>query len=197
MIGCCCNIESQWQISDIADFSNIIIAAVNLVLAGYIFIYQKDKDKSELLAQSQKEIDAKQESLKLQEQNIKLLWFKELIVQPHINDIKDFFKCLYSIEQKLNVSPISDDLKIEVSEFVKSQGVNLRKSFIDVLLTVNPDLHSDIKKNIDGLIDEITTKIIDAGLNLNDKPTFDREIGTLISYSHNDLISRLYSYKGV
>lgn len=197
MICCCCNIESQWQTSDIADVSNIIIAAVNLVLAGYIFIYQKNKDKSELLAQSQKEIDAKQESLKLQEQNIKLLWFKELIVQPHINDIKDFFKCLYSIEQKLNVSPISDDLKIEVSEFVKSQGVNLRKSFIDVLLTVNPELHSDIKKNIDGLIDEITTKIIDAGLNLNDKPTFDREIGTLISYSHNDLISRLYNYKGI
>ena len=32
---------------------------------------------------------------------------------------------------------------------------------------------------------------------LSDKRTFDREIGTLISYSHNDLISKIYNYKGI
>ena len=53
------------------------------------------------------------------------------------------------------------------------------------------------QKDIDTLIDSITNKIFDAGLNLNDKPTFEREIGSIISYSHNDLINKIYNYKGI
>ncbi len=197
MVFCCCNIDNSWQVSDIADIASIIIAIVNLFLAGYIFIYQRDKDKRDSAYQLQKEIDAKKEAISLQEQNIRLQWFKELIIQPHISEINLFYTNLYSIEAKLNVNPITDDLKIETSEFVKANGAILRKSFIDILHSVSPQVHSDIKHNIDDLIDKITTKIIDAGLNLNDKPTFDREIGSLISYSHNDLISKIYSYKGI
>jgi hypothetical protein len=197
MVFCCYDIDNSWQVSDIADIASIIIAIVNLFLAGYIFIYQRDKDNIDSAKQLQKEIDAKKEAIRLQEQNIRLQWFKELIIQPHISEINLFYTNLYSIEAKLNVNPITDDLKIETSEFVKANGSILRKSFIDILHSVSPQVHSDIKNNIDDLIDQITTKIIDAGLNLNDKPTFDREIGSLISYSHNDLISKIYSYKGI
>jgi len=197
MVICCCNIDKSWQVSDIAEIASIIIAIVNLFLAGYIFIYQRKKDKRDSVKQLQKEIDAKKEAISLQEQNIRLQWFKELIIQPHISEINFFYTNLYSIQAKLNVKTITDDLKIETSEIVKANAALLRKSFIDILHCVSPQVHSAIKHNIDDLIDKITTKIIDAGLNLNDKPTFDREIGSLISYSHNDLISQIYSYKGI
>jgi hypothetical protein len=197
MVINCCNIDNIWQISDIADISNIIIAIVNLFLAGYVFVYQRNKDKVDSAKQFQKEIDEKKDAISLQEQNIRLQWFKELIIQPHIAEINLFYTNLYSIEKKLNVNTISDDLKIETSEFVKANGAELRKSFIDILLSVSPVIHSDIKNNIDNLVDKITTKIFNAGLNLNDKITFDSEIGTLISYSHNDLISKIYSVKGI
>jgi hypothetical protein len=197
MAFCCWIIYNSWEVSDIADISNIIIAIVNLFLAGYIFIYQRAKDKNDNIKQLKNEIDAKKEAISLQEQNIRLQWFKELIIQPHISKINLFYNNLYSIEAMLKVKPISDDLKIDTSEFVKANGAALRKSFIDILLSVSPIVHFDIKNNIDVLVDKITSKIIDAGLNLNDKRTFDREIGTLISNSHNDLISLIYNYKGI
>jgi hypothetical protein len=197
MAICCWINYNSWEVSDIADISNIIIAIVNLFLAGYIFIYQRAKDKNDNIKQLQNEIDAKKEAISLQEQNIRLQWFKELIIQPHISKINLFYNNLYSIEAMLKVKPISDDLKIDTSEFVKANGAALRKSFIDILLSVSPIVHFDIKNNIDVLVDKITSKIIDTGLNLNDKRTFDREIGTLISNSHNDLISLIYNYKGI
>ena len=197
MAFCCWIIYNSWEVSDIADIANIIIAIVNLFLAGYIFIYQRAKDKNDNINQLKNEIDAKKEAISLQEQNIRLQWFKELIIQPHIVEINLFYTNLYSIEAMLKVNSISDDLKIDTSEFVKANGAALRKSFIDILLSVSPIVHFDIKNNIDDLVDKITSKIIDAELNLSDKRTFDREIGTLISYSHNDLISKIYNYKGI
>jgi hypothetical protein len=197
MILCCDNTTLNFSISDISDIANIVIATVSLLLAGYIFIYQRGKDKTDKAELQQKDNAARIEALNLQEQNIRLQWFKELIVQPHLAEINTFYSELHSIETKLSVPTISDDLKIEVSEFVKGEGVKLRKSFGDILRSVNPQLHADVKSNFDTLIDSITNKIFDAGLNLNDKPTFEREIGSIISYSHNDLISKIYNYKGI
>ena len=164
MVFCCWIIYNSWQVSDFADIANIIIAIVYLFLAGYIFIYQRAKDKNDNIKQLQNEIDAKKESISLQEQNIRLQWFKELIIQPHIAEINSFYKNLYSIEAMLNVTPFSDDLNIDISEYVKAKGAEFRKSFIDILLSVSPIVHSDIKNNIDDLVDKITTKIIDAEL---------------------------------
>jgi len=174
------------EISDIADMANIVIAAVNLLLAGYIFIYQRERDKTDRASQ-----------LRRQEQSIKLQWFKELIIQPCLPEINAFYNNLHSIESKLAVDTISNDLKIETSKFVKNSGAVLRKSFCDILPSVSSQLHLDIRKNIDGLVDKISSKIIDAGLNLNDKPTFEREIGSIISRSRNNLIKQIYAYKGI
>ena len=148
MAFCCWIIYNSWEVSDIADIANIIIAIVNLFLAGYIFIYQRAKDKNDNIKQLKNEIDAKKEAISLQEQNIRLQWFKELIIQPHIVEINLFYTNLYSIEAMLKVNSISDDLKIDTSEFVKANGAALRKSFIDILLSVSPIVHFDIKLDI-------------------------------------------------
>ena len=71
-----CYIETGFSLSDIADLSQVIIAIANLFLAGYILIYQIRKDRK-----------TDNETARLNEQNIKLQWFKELIVQPNIDII--------------------------------------------------------------------------------------------------------------
>ena len=86
--------------------------------------------------------------------------------------------------------------KDKQNEIKQNECSIFRKSFIDILRTVNHEVYIDVKNNIDQLLDHLTRKLLDVGLNLNDKPTFEREIGSRISYSHNDLISKLYNYKG-
>lgn len=185
MISCCCYIKEAWSISDYADLSSIIIAVVNLSLAYYIFVYQRKKDKND-----------KNETITLQEQNIRLQWFKELIVQPHLNNIYSFYTQLHSIESKFTASALTEEQKIDIINFIKEEHSKLRKSFGDLLLGVNPILANEVKINLDNLIDSITNIIFNDGLNLNHKPTFAKEIGTLITYSRNDLISKIYQYKG-
>lgn len=193
----CCNCINNWSVSDFADISSIVIAIVNLFLAGYIFIYQRDKDKTSKMEFQAREIAAKQEAISLQEQNIRLQWFKELIIQPNLATIYTFYNNLNGLEDKFKNSQVNDDLRFELSEFVKGEGSTLRISFYDILRVISPTIHQSIKENIDGLIDQIVAGIFNPGINLNHQPTFEKEIGDLISYSKHDLISTIYSYKGI
>ena len=185
MLLCCAEPETNLTISDLSGIANIVIAIISLLLACYIFIYQRGKDKND-----------KDEIAKLQEQNIRLQWFKELIIQPHLSEINHFYSQLHSIESKFSEAPISEELSINLNAFIKLEHSKLRRSFYDVILAVNPAVHLEIKNNLDTLIDKITNAIFNMDLNLNDKATFDKEIGSIISYSYNDLISKIYNYKG-
>lgn len=193
----CCNCINNWSLSDLADLSSIFIAIVNLFLAGYIFIYQKDKDKTNKKELQEREEVAKKEAINLQEQNIRLQWFKELIIQPSLESINMFYNNLNSLGDKFNNAQVNDDLRFELSEYIKSEGAILRKSFYDVLRVISPVIHKSVKGNIDNLIDKIVASIFNPRINLNHQPTFEKEIGTLISYSKHDLISTIYSYKGL
>ena len=179
----------------VTDVAHIILAAVSLYLAYYIFVYQKNKDKENRAEAAQKEQEGKIAALNLQEQNIRLQWFKELIIQPHLADINHFYSQLHSIESRFEATMLEAQ-KIEVINFIKAEQSKLRKSFYDVLLGVNPQLYNAVKDNLDKLIDGMTNTIFNDGLNLNHKPTFDKEIGSQITYSRNDLIKNIYNYKG-
>lgn len=196
MILCCASFEISLTVSEIADISSIIIAVVNLVLAFYIFVYQRRKDIHDNFNLQDRESKSRIEALSIQEQNIRLQWFKELIIQPHIDEIKTYYRNVYSIENRFSGKTISDQDKIDTADFIKSESAILRKSFYDLLRVIDVEIHLKVKDNIDALTDRITEKIFDPGLNLNDKPTFEREIGKFISYSHNELIGLIYSFKG-
>lgn len=196
MTGCSPNIDSGWSISDFADLANIIIAVISLALAFYIFVYQREKDNADKKLSAQKERENKIEAINLQEQNIRLQWFKELIIQPHLEEINTFYSNLHSIENKLTPRAVSEEEKIEIIDFIKFEQSKLRKTFGDILINVNPLMYSDIKINLDRLVDLITEKIFDDRLKLHEKTNFEKHVGSLISYSHNDLISKIYNYRG-
>lgn len=189
-------ITNSSTITDVSGIANIIIAAISLGLAYYIFVYQKNKDKRDKATQLQKEQDDKIEASKLQEQNIRLQWFKELVIQPHLSDINHFYNQLHTLESQITTVTLSDQQKIDLIDFIKAEQAKLRKSFVDVLLGVNPRLYTEVITNLDTLTDSITNTIFNDGLNLTHKPTYEREIGSKISYSRNDLISKIYSFKG-
>ena len=55
----------------------------------------------------------------------------------------------------------------------------------------------DNLQNIDELVDSITNAIFNDELKLNKSNVYDKNIGSKISYSKNNLISLLYNYKGI
>lgn len=170
----------------LSEISNIIIAIVNLFLAGYIFLYQKSKDADDRdLMNSQIE------------QSIKLQWFKELIIQPQIEGIYTFYSILLAFESDLNSSDISEDIKFLTSEKVKKEAVNFRRQFCEKLRSVDPDLHQKVQLNIDQLIDQIVSEIFLEGANFSEQGYYESRIGFKILASQNELISTIYKFKGV
>ncbi len=178
--------NSEFSLSDFADLSQVIIAIANLFLAGYVLTYQIRKDKK-----------SDNETARLNEQNIKLQWFKELIVQPNMEVINLFYLNLYTIKDKINSNDLTVDEKEDINNFVKAELVKLRISFVDVLLLVDKKFADQLLKNLDELVDGITNAIFDDELKLKKSQVYEKNIGSKITYSKNHLISQLYNYKGL
>jgi len=185
MIVICCQTQTMFSLSDIADLSQIIIAIANLFLAWYVLIYQIRKDEK-----------MDNETARLNEQNIKLQWFKELIVQPNMNTIAVFYLNLHKIKSKINSNELSIEDKEDINNFVKAELRKLRKSFVDVLQLVDKKFAEQLLYNLDELVDDITNSIFNDELKLKISSVYEKNIGSKISYSKNNLISQLYNYKG-
>lgn len=182
----CCHIKSALSLSDFSDISQVIIAIANLFLAGYVLTYQIRKDKK-----------ADNETARLNEQNIKLQWFKELIVQPNMEAINTFYVKLHTIKSMINSNDLTIEQKEDINNFVKAELTTLRKSFVDVLQLVDKRFADQLLKNLDELVDGITNAIFNDELKLKVSSVYEKNIGSKISYSKNNLISQLYNYKGL
>lgn len=186
MIDLCCQIDARFALKDYADVAQLIIATVNLFLAAYVIFYQIKKDKK-----------TENETARLNEQNIKLQWFKELIVQPNMINIEEFYSNLHSIKRRINSNDLSTEQKEDINAFIKAELSKIRKSFIDVLKFTDKTFADQLMDNLDKLIDGITNSIFNDELKLNNPNVYEKEIGTKISYSKSYLISQLYNYKGI
>lgn len=187
-LSCCLNVtkDESSSLSDLADWSQVLIALVNLFLAGYVIFYQIKKDEK-----------SDNDTAKLNEQNIKLQWFKELVVQPNMIGIIEFYSNLNTIDTKINSNDLTDEEKENINEFVKSELSKLRKSFVDVLYLVDKNFAEQLMTNLDELIDGITNSIFNDELKLKNPVVYEKNIGSKISISKNKVIAQLYNYKGI
>lgn len=183
---CCIPPTTSLSLTDFSDIAQVIIAVVNLFLAIYIILYQITKDKK-----------SDNDTARLNEQNIKLQWFKELIVQPNIAVINSFYENLALIREQITSNDLSEIEKESINEFVKLELSKIRKSFVDVLLQIDKPFADMVLENLDELVDGITNSIFDDELKLNHPSVYDKNIGSKISYSKNKLLALLYNYKGV
>lgn len=176
----------QMSLSNFADLAQVIIAVVNLSLAGYIFLYQRKKDQKEEV-----------QTALLNEQNIKLQWFKELIVQPNLKGIESFYTNLEGIKERISSNDLSVEEKETINNFVKQHLSSLRKTFIDILLQVDKPFSDKVLQNLDELVDNITNAIFNDELKLASPQVYEKHIGSKIAYSRNLLIALIYNYKGL
>jgi hypothetical protein len=183
---CCSHIEMPASLlTEIESFANIIIAILTLSLGFYVFVYQRKKDN-----------ENKIETEQLHRKNIKLQWFKEIIIQPRIQNIFDFYEALNKLKTDLNKSDIEDEEKIRIIGYIKLEQSKLRKSFLDLIQHINSELHQEISNNIDNLTDDLTNAVSNDELKLNNSKTFEREIQNKIQTSYNDVLSKIFNYCG-
>lgn len=168
---CICQASESFGLTEIG---NIIIAFLTLALAYYVFVYQKQQDAK----------------------NIRLQWFKELIMQPKLQSIYNFYDNIFGIKQYFNCSDLSEEEKIIIIDFIKREQFNLRKSFVDILQLTAPLLHQEVQSNLDRLIDGLTTTIDNDELKLNNPNTYNREIEQKIEQSYNNLFASIFKHKG-
>jgi hypothetical protein len=176
----------RFSISDISDIAQIIIALVNILLAGYIFLRQNRQNEQ-----------TRFQTARLNEQNIKLQWFKELIVQPCMPIIETFFINLHTLKDKIQSNDLTVEQKEGLNNFVKGEASIFRKGFLDILLSVDPKLAEKISTSIDEVVDGITLAIFNDELKLNLPTTYEKHIGSKISYAKSNLIGNLYNYSGL
>ena len=148
-----------------------------------------------VLYQIRKDRKTDNETALLNEQNIKLQWFKELIVQPNLPLITLFYTNLHKIKSKINSNDLSIEEKEDINNFVKAELAKLRKSLIDVLQLVDKKFANELLKNLDELVDLITNAIFNDELKLKNSSVYEKNIGSKISYLKNNLIAQLYNYK--
>ena len=181
-----CIEKSSWlNLEVLSNLSNIIIAFLTLVLGFYVFVYQKNKDNK---SYEETEINRRK--------NIKLQWFKEIIIKPKIDLVFKFYEQINSIKSKIKGNDLNDDEKIEIINFIKKEQSELRKSFLDLVQHINKDLHSELSLNVDKLTDNLTVVISNDEFKLKNEVTYNREIKTKIEYSYNEFLSKIFNYCG-
>jgi hypothetical protein len=172
-------------LSIIESVSNIIIASLTLILGWYVFVYQREKDNENRIATQQLHI-----------KNIKLQWFKEIIIQPKLQILFDFYEKLQELKSMLKKSDIDEEEKIEIINFIKLEQTKLRKGFLDLIQNVDTILHKKLAINIDNLTDHLTNCVSNDEYKLNNIKTYEREINSKILASYNDVLSKIFNFCG-
>jgi len=171
-------------LKEASQVAQVVIAIASLFLAGYIFLYRRNRDQKHEL----------QASI-LAEQNIKLQLFQELIVKPYHKTIMSFFENIDALDVKIQSNDLTEEDRQELISFVKGEFSVFRKSFIDLLYGINHDFGRAVQDIIDKLLDSITVSIFNNELKLKNPTTYDREIRSIISRSRNSLLSLIYNYR--
>jgi len=176
--------DTNW-FSSIESIASIIIASLTLILAWYVFVYQRENDN-----------ENKIQAQNLHRSNIKLQWFKEIIIQPKLNLLFEFYERLQGLKTMLNKSELDEEKKIEIINFIKLEQSKLRKGFLDLIQHVDIELHNKLAVNIDKLTDHLTNCVSNDEHKLNNSKTYEREINSKLLASYNNVLSEIFNYCG-
>ena len=84
----------------------------------------------------------------------------------------------------------------ELINKIKNEQTILRKSFLDIIQDITPELHKKIILNIDTLTDELTNVISNDEFKLCNSKTYEREIHTRIQNSDKYVLNQIFNYRG-
>lgn len=170
----CEYLKTNFTLDNLEKISNIIIAILTLVLAYYVFVFQKRKDKSDR----------------------KVQWFKDLIIEPKLKEVGNFYDGISKLKSEIKTNEIDEDEKIRIIGNVKKGASDFRKHFLATLQHIAPSLHKNIQDNIDKLTDDLTNAISNDELKLCNEKTYEREIAEKIQNSHSFVLKEIFEYNG-
>ena len=166
----------QSILDNLSNWANIIIAAAALGFTIYIFFFNKNRE----VEKDQK--DRKNEGL------------KTIILEHNLKFFFSFYEDLYEIIHPVSGKKLTDDEKGALNEEMQNSQRLLRLKFIDLLLAVDKELYAEILANTDQLIDSLTEKLFDDGINLQHPPKFEEEVIKPLSTSKTDSVRVLYAF---
>jgi hypothetical protein len=169
----CCFVEID-LIERFSQISNIVFAGASLLLAWYVFVYQRKKDRHEK----------------------RLLWFKELVIEPNKSLVYKFFNDLPEITANLKSHNLTDLEKIQITSQVKEHSARFRRDFIVLLGAVDRNLEKDVLAYIDGMNDELIRVVFDPNLTLSDSVEYEKHVELKIYSCRSNLFSRIFNYGG-
>ena len=112
------------------------------------------------------------------------------LVLEHI--IPDFYIFFNALNKELN--RLIDNNKISMAD-KKEMQTNIRKiertfeqQFIDIFLCIDKEMHMELKKKIDILMDQITEALFDEGINLYIENKYNEKIGNNVILAKADIL---------
>ena len=175
-MNCYCSPPAISLLDIFSNWANIIIAAAALIFTIYIFFFNNNREEEK----NQK--DRQSESLKtiILEHNLKFFF----------NFYEDIFKIIHPVSEKI----LTDDEKSVLNDEMQNSQKLLRLKFLDLLLAVDKQLYNEILANTDQLIDNLTEKLFDEGINLQHYPKFEEEVIERLSTSKTNSVRVLYNF---
>jgi hypothetical protein len=173
----CTNLTNDSNLLDsIGKIANIIIALFTLIFSAYIFYFTTKKNE---------ETESK---------NRKTDSLKTIILEHNLKKLFSFYELTMNLMNPLVERIHSDEDKQDINNNLQNNLTQLRLEFTDLFLAVDKELYNSIKNSADLLIDDLTNKMFDEGINLNHKPKFDEEITSSISKSKTETVKYLYEF---
>ena len=158
--------------------ATLLIAAVNVVLIFYVFVKNNKKEEAK------------------NEKNRKISLLKTLVLDYNLDKLYLFFDSVCEKTNLIHANNLSDEEKGKINEEIADLATIFRQNFNDLVIAIDKNLYDKILRKTDELIDGLTDKIFDEGINLSHKPKFDEVITKEIRKSKTDIIKILFSYSG-
>ncbi|PIE49071.1 MAG: hypothetical protein CSA39_04475 [Flavobacteriales bacterium] len=172
----CTSITTPDTLDKIDKIANIVIALFTLLFSIYIFYISTKKEE------------------KKEEKNRKSDSLKTIILEHNLKNLFSFYESIIEIVNPLSEKKHSDEEKEQINAELQSALKKLRLEFTDLFLAVDKELYNCIKDTTDLLIDDLTNKMFDDGINLSHLPKFEEEITSNISKSKTETVRYLYEF---
>jgi hypothetical protein len=174
-------------ITDITSIAQVVIALVGFGLGFIIFTYQRRKDRRD-----------KRETAEMNEQSIRLEWFRALVTDRGMEYFWHYFEEINKLKSKITTDRLPEK-RVErraARRFAIDASDAVRKSFIDTVKAVDPNLGDAIQRKFDDLYDAIERALLEEHA-LTNPQVFESLIGDKIWDCRNGVLKLLYEFQAV
>ena len=165
------------MVSLISQMVTLISIVLNLIVVLFCFVYKNKKDTINM------------------ERQIKLDWFKVLILDSNLVHLHGFFDKI-SIEMNRLKSDTEKQTPKDVNDRIIEHAATFRINFVDLLLAADKSIYDGLVELSDAMIDGFTHSIFDEGINLKHEPKFKEIVTQQLSKTKTEMIKELFKFKG-